>query len=117
MALTTEQQAAIQEAIADMAEAAKRLLRGPDHYRATVILRATHLPNGDVVVTDDLQDRVLSVVTTRWPGGPALRVVTLDEARAAIEQLRRELSDHRDVNFRLGALFALDSLKTELIKL
>jgi ParB/RepB/Spo0J family partition protein len=65
----------------------------------------------------DQQQAVLAVVATRWPGGPELRVLMLDQARVAIEGLRRELSDHRDVNFRLGALFALDSLKSELIKL
>lgn len=67
-AMTPAERQRIQDEIGDLAEQAKRLVRGSDHYRATVILRAPHLPDGDVVVSDDLQAEVLATVQHKWPG-------------------------------------------------
>lgn len=64
--LTPSEQARIQDEIADLAEAAKRCVRGGDQYKATIILRAPHLPDGDVIVTEDAQEHVLNVVQHRW---------------------------------------------------
>lgn len=66
MGLTAAEREHIHDAIVELAERAKRLVRGSDHYRATVILRATHLPDGDVIVSDDQQDKVLDVVQHHW---------------------------------------------------
>jgi hypothetical protein len=42
--------------------------------------------------------------------GPVRDPMTLEEILAEIERLRVALSQHRDVNFRLGALYALDAI-------
>ncbi len=67
MTLTRIQREAIHDALANLCEQAKTHVRDADHYRATIILRATHLPDGDVVVTDDLQEKVLTIVRDQWP--------------------------------------------------
>lgn len=64
--MTPAEHEAIHDKIAALAEEAKTYIRGGDHYRATIILRATHLPDGDVIVTDDIQEKVLHVVKARW---------------------------------------------------
>lgn len=67
MALTSLEQQRIQDAIADLAEDAKRVLRGSEHYRATVLLRTTHVPDGDVVVTDDAPEKIFAALQRRFP--------------------------------------------------
>ena len=53
MPLTPAERFAIQDRLADLCEEAKKSVKGGEHYKATIILRAPHLPDGDVVVTED----------------------------------------------------------------
>ena len=53
MALTTNERQAIQDRLADLCEEAKQAVKGGAQYKATILLRAPHLPDGDVLVTED----------------------------------------------------------------
>ncbi len=64
--MNPSEQQALQDRLADLAETAKTYVRGGDNYRATIILRATHLPDGDVVVTDDTDDKINAALARRF---------------------------------------------------
>lgn len=62
MALTVTERQNIHDRLVELAEEAKRSVRGGAQYRATVLLRAPHLPDGDVIVTDDQDEAIIAAV-------------------------------------------------------
>lgn len=62
MALDEVASEAIRNEIADALESLKRLLKSGDQYKATCVLRAPHLPDGDVVVSEDSAPEIIKAV-------------------------------------------------------
>lgn len=62
MALSAVASEAIRNEIADALERLKTLLKGGENYKATCLLRAPHLPDGDVLVTEDTDDAIIAAV-------------------------------------------------------
>lgn len=60
--MTPAERLRIQDFVADCAEDAKRAVKGGDQYKATVLLRAPHLPDGDVLVTEDDPDAIIAAI-------------------------------------------------------
>lgn len=67
MGLTPQESADIREFIADCAEKAKTAVKGGKQCKATVILRAPHLPDGDVIVTEDAPASILAAIRRKFP--------------------------------------------------
>lgn len=60
--MTDEGRAAVFDAIADLCERAKRTVASGARYKATLLLRAPHLPDGDVLVTEDDDDAIVAAI-------------------------------------------------------
>lgn len=55
----------IRNRLANLCQEAKQSVKGGEQYKATMLLRAPHLPDGDVLVTDDDDAEILKAVRRR----------------------------------------------------
>lgn len=62
MALTVQQRQALNDKLVHLCELAKLEVNGGHQYKATIILRAPHLPDGDVIVTEDSAEGISGVI-------------------------------------------------------
>lgn len=63
MALTAEEHATLQDALADLCERAKTYVKHSAHYRATILLRDTRPDkDGTVLVTEDDAATIIAAV-------------------------------------------------------
>ena len=65
--LTADQSEHIRVYLADLCETAKKAVTGGEHYKTTILLRAPHLPDGDVLVTEDSDVDIISAIQRRLP--------------------------------------------------
>lgn len=62
MALDPGEITAIRDEIAYILEGCKKLLKTGSQYKATCLLRAPHLPDGDVVVSEDSAPEIIAAI-------------------------------------------------------